>query len=617
MRGIRPESRAQAADPSVVGAIGDATAVFMTGGNQTKLAALVVGTPLGEAIVAAHRRGALIAGTSAGASVCSEHMVSFGSEGATPKFRVGQVSQGLGLLTGAIVDQHFTQRNRFGRLLALVGANPAQLGIGIDEDTAAIVAPGGTFEVRGRGVVTVIDGADLITTAYTATGTQPLMMSNLRLHTLPRGAVFDLHRRVLVSAPGLADTDGPQTVTTLADVPPGTRPRSRQIAAEGAHSTTARTAPPAGVRVGGGPDGEDVPMTAEPAVEGRSESEVAPGIGRMWSGTTMVDHDVRPLEVLQALRVRQRCQGVAVPAAPGLRGASHRRPAAGDRRSGHRGSAGRPGAGEAGLGGQVHGGRDAVRALRPGRRKCSRCTRCPCSPGAARSSCWPRTRSGTTCAPPSTPPSPPILAEGVPGAIHAIVDHLVDGYAAAIDALEDAVGELSKTLFDDRPLRREQQLEAFRIQQAVSKLRRSTRPMRDVAGALANAAGRGNAARTEGDAAPTDAAETLLGTRSVREFSDVADHADHVAQAADSLREAITSMYETNLALADVHLNTVMKKLSGWAAIIAVPTLITGFMGMNVPYPGYGTTTGFVVAAAVIVVAVISLYVMLRRKDWL
>ena len=210
-----------------------------------------------------------------------------------------------------------------------------------------------------------------------------------------------------------------------------------------------------------------------------------------------------------------------------------------------------------------------------------------------------------------------VLAEGVPGAIHAIVDHLVDGYAAAIDALEDAVGELSKTLFDDRPLRREQQLESFRIQQAVSKLRRSTRPMRDVASALANAAGRGNAARTEGDAAPTDAAETLLGTRSVREFSDVADHADHVAQAADSLREALTSMYETNLALADVHLNTVMKKLSGWAAIIAVPTLITGFMGMNVPYPGYGTTTGFVVAAVVIVVAVISLYVMLRRKDWL
>ena len=76
-------------------------------------------------------------------------------------------------------------------------------------------------------------------------------------------------------------------------------------------------------------------------------------------------------------------------------------------------------------------------------------------------------------------------------------------------------------------------------------------------------------------------------------------------------------MYETNLAQADLHPNTVMKKLSGWAAIIAVPTLITGFMGMNVPYPGYGTTAGFVVAGVVIVVAVIVLYIMLKRKDWL
>ena len=126
-------------------------------------------------------------------------MVSFGSGGSTPKFRVGQVSQGLGLLGGVIVDQHFTQRNRFGRLLALVAANPAQLGMGIDEDTAAVIRPDGVMEVKGRGVVTVVDGSDVITTAYTATGTQPLMMSGIRLHTLPRGAVFDLTRR----APGL------------------------------------------------------------------------------------------------------------------------------------------------------------------------------------------------------------------------------------------------------------------------------------------------------------------------------------------------------------------------------------------------------------------------------
>mgnify|MGYP001145373729 CR=1 FL=1 len=236
--GIRPESRAQSGDGDVVAAVDRATGVFMTGGNQTKLAALVVGTPLGEAIRAAHRRGALVAGTSAGASVCSEHMVSFGTGGATPKFRVGQVSQGLGLLPGVIVDQHFTQRNRFGRLLALVAANPAQLGVGIDEDTAAVVRPDGTLEVIGRGVVTIVDGADMITTAYTATGTQPLMLSDVRLHTLPRGAVFDLTARRLRSAPGLADTSALTAVTTLADVPAGTRTRPRRIAAEGAAMTT-------------------------------------------------------------------------------------------------------------------------------------------------------------------------------------------------------------------------------------------------------------------------------------------------------------------------------------------------------------------------------------------
>ena len=236
--GVRPESRAQSADPALSAAIDRSTAVFMTGGNQTKLGTIVIGTPLGEAIRAAHRRGALVAGTSAGASICSEHMVSFGSGGSTPKFRVGQVSQGLGLLAGVIVDQHFTQRNRFGRLLALVAANPAQLGVGIDEDTAAIFTPDGRMEVRGRGVVTVFDGAQMTTTAYTATGTQPLMMSDLRMHTLPRGAVFDLETRRLLSAPGLPDASTPATVSTLADVPAGTRPRPRLIAAEGAHETT-------------------------------------------------------------------------------------------------------------------------------------------------------------------------------------------------------------------------------------------------------------------------------------------------------------------------------------------------------------------------------------------
>ncbi|ACV81133.1 cyanophycinase [Nakamurella multipartita DSM 44233] len=237
--GIRPESRAQAAAPDLVEAVDGCSAVFMTGGNQVKLAAIVVGTPLGAAITAAHHRGALIAGTSAGASILSTHMISLGSGGATPKFRMSQVSEGLGLLPQAIVDQHFTQRNRFGRLLSLVANNPAQLGIGVDEDTAAIIRPDGRLEVKGRGVVTVMDGSAALTTAYTATGTQPLMISDVRLHSLPRGVVFDLDGRCLVSAPGLPDLSAPPTVARPVDVPAGLRPDSRRIAAEGAHESTA------------------------------------------------------------------------------------------------------------------------------------------------------------------------------------------------------------------------------------------------------------------------------------------------------------------------------------------------------------------------------------------
>lgn len=237
--GIRPESRAEAADPALIAAVEQCTAVFMTGGNQVKLATLLVGTPLGDAIVAAHERGALVAGTSAGASICSRHMVSFGPGGATPKFRISHVSEGLGLLDDVIVDQHFTQRNRFGRLLALIAANPGQLGVGVDEDTAAIFRPDGVLEVKGRGVLTIVDGSDLVTTAYTATGTQPLMISGLKLHSLPRGAKFDLTTRTLISAPGLPVEDPLRPpVTTLDDVPAGTRPASRRIAAEGAHVTT-------------------------------------------------------------------------------------------------------------------------------------------------------------------------------------------------------------------------------------------------------------------------------------------------------------------------------------------------------------------------------------------
>jgi magnesium transporter len=215
-----------------------------------------------------------------------------------------------------------------------------------------------------------------------------------------------------------------------------------------------------------------------------------------------------------------------------------------------------------------------------------------------------------------------VLEDGVPAVLHSVLDLIVDGYTAALQQMEDEIDELSELLFGDSPLSRDQQVYAFTLRRSVARLRRATDPMRDIASGLANAAGRasdkgsGSGGR-DADRAATDPAERLLGTRSVREFSDVADHADHVARGADSLRDVISSMYETNLALADVHLNTVMKKLTGWAAIIAVPTLITGFMGMNVPYPGFQSREGFLIAFAVMVAAVTTLFIMLRRKDWI
>jgi cyanophycinase len=121
---VDPSSRPDAAAEALVQAIDDATGVFMTGGNQLKLSQRFVGTPLAEAVRRAHARGAVVAGTSAGASVMSQFMISLGADGATPRQRTGQLTSGLGLLPGVIVDQHFDQRARYGRLMSMVAGSP-------------------------------------------------------------------------------------------------------------------------------------------------------------------------------------------------------------------------------------------------------------------------------------------------------------------------------------------------------------------------------------------------------------------------------------------------------------------------------------------------------------
>jgi cyanophycinase len=196
--GLRPLTRRDANSAKQAALLKDATGIFMTGGNQLRLASIVSGTRIARAILAAHRRGAAVAGTSAGASAMAEHMMAFGASGATPKHRMAQTSEGLGLVKNLVIDQHFEQRTRLGRLLAVVAQSPSLLGVGLDEDTAAIVFPDHSLEVIGRGAVTLIDGANIVTDAYRATGHRPMMVSGAVIHSIPPGFRFDLRRRRVV-----------------------------------------------------------------------------------------------------------------------------------------------------------------------------------------------------------------------------------------------------------------------------------------------------------------------------------------------------------------------------------------------------------------------------------
>jgi cyanophycinase len=226
-----PESREEAHDPDLVKRIDEATAVFITGGNQLKLSAIVSGTPIGDAVLRAHHRGAVVAGTSAGASIQSSHMVAFGRGGATPKQRMTQVAAGLGLLQTTVIDQHFDQRNRYGRLLMIVAQSPQLLGIGVDEDTSATVTVEDGHEVlrvSGRGAVTILDPAQLVTNSFEAKRSAALLASGVVLHVLPAGAAYDLTERVLL--PHVSQVSA-HDAREIADAQADLRRMARDIAA--------------------------------------------------------------------------------------------------------------------------------------------------------------------------------------------------------------------------------------------------------------------------------------------------------------------------------------------------------------------------------------------------
>ncbi len=189
---VHAPSRAAAHDPSLVERLDGATGVFISGGSQLKLSQFLVGTPVGDAIHAAYGRGAVIAGTSAGASIMSRFMISLGDEGLTPRQRASQLTAGLGLLENVIVDQHFDQRGRYGRLMSLVANSPNLLGMGIDENTAVEIRDEQVMTIIGAGGVFVIDARAAVTDAPDARRGAPMLVSGAVVHSLPTGATFDL-----------------------------------------------------------------------------------------------------------------------------------------------------------------------------------------------------------------------------------------------------------------------------------------------------------------------------------------------------------------------------------------------------------------------------------------
>ena len=173
-----------------------ASGIFFTGGNQLRLSTILGGTHVARTIRLRNAQGVTVAGTSAGAGFLSEHMIAFGSEGSSPRASSVRLAPGLGLTNRFVIDQHFRQRDRLGRLTAALAYNPFVVGIGLDEDTAAFISPDDTLEVEGSGAVTVVDAHDLqFSSMAHADEDDPVCMLGLGVHILIAGATFNLHTR--------------------------------------------------------------------------------------------------------------------------------------------------------------------------------------------------------------------------------------------------------------------------------------------------------------------------------------------------------------------------------------------------------------------------------------
>lgn len=189
------EERSRAGDREKLAVLDDAAGIFFSGGDQLRITSQIGDTGIEAKVRALFERGGLVAGTSAGASVMSETMLVKGTSKETHRIGDLHMSPGLGLVRNVIIDQHFAERGRFGRLLGAVAHNPRVLGMGIDEDTAAVVE-GDRFEVIGSGAIYVVDGSDVsYCNVCEARSERALSMHDVRVHVLSEGDGFDLEAR--------------------------------------------------------------------------------------------------------------------------------------------------------------------------------------------------------------------------------------------------------------------------------------------------------------------------------------------------------------------------------------------------------------------------------------
>jgi magnesium transporter len=195
--------------------------------------------------------------------------------------------------------------------------------------------------------------------------------------------------------------------------------------------------------------------------------------------------------------------------------------------------------------------------------------------------------------------SPDLAKHGTAFLLHGLIDTVVDSHFEAVHALDEEIEGLEDLLFEDRPHDREVQRRSFELRKSLVLLRRVVLPMREVVNSLMR----------------RDL--HVLDDAMVPYYQDVYDHVLRATEWTESLRDLVTTILETHLTIQGNRLNGIMKKVTSWAAIIAVPTAVTGFYGQNVPYPGFGHVSGFWTSTIVMVALSALLYVVFRRRDWI